>query len=272
MELLKFLISKVFLKNLLLAIIIVPLVLWLIFVVLKIYTHHGQAFPVPDFSNKTKEEVALICIDKDLRFEIVDSIFLENKKRGTIVDQNPKPGFKVKQNRTIFLTINAFNQLKVKMPNVVGGSARQAKARFEALGLKIGKLIYVQDFARNNILGQHLNGKKIEKDELVEKGSYIDLVVGNGMSNSKTGIPNLVGLTFNEAREDITDAFLNFGKCYYDESIETYQDSMSAKVWRQYPTYVYGKTMRLGQNVNLYLTINVEKLPIENIISASNNK
>lgn len=260
---LKFLVSKMFLKNFFLAVIIVPLAIWILFVFFKIYTHHGQAFPVPDFSNKTIQEVSGICEESDLRYEIIDSIFFENKEHGTIIDQNPKPGTMVKQNRTIFLTINAFYRLKVKMPNVVGGSVRQAKARFEALGLKIGKLIYVQDFARNNILQQQINGEKIEKDALIEKGSYIDMVVGNGMSNTKTGIPKLIGLSLNEAREEITDAFLNYGKSYYDETIETYQDSINAKVWKQYPVYIDGNTLRLGHRVNVYMTVDENKIIIK---------
>lgn len=260
MGFLKFLLSKMFLKNFFLAVIIVPLAIWIIFLVLRIYTHHGKALPVPDFSDKTLVEVSSICDDNDLRFEIIDSIFIENKKRGTIVDQHPKHGTMVKVSRTIFLTINAFNQLKVKMPNVIGGSVRQAKARFEALGLKTGKLIYVEDFARNNILKQQINGKNIERDALIEKGSYIDLVVGNGMSDTKTGIPNLKGLSLNEARDEITDAFLNYGTVYYDETIETYQDSMNAKVWNQYPKYIVGNTLRLGRRVNVYMTVDENKM------------
>lgn len=264
MAFLKFLASKMFLRNFFLAVIIIPLFIWILFFFFKIYTHHGQALPVPDYSNKTIQEVSDICEESNLRYEIIDSIFLENKKHGTIVDQNPKPGTMVKQNRTIFLTVNAFNQLKVKMPNVIGGSVRQAKARFEALGFKIGKLIYVQDFARNNILKQQINGKKIEKDVLVEKGSYIDLVVGNGMSNTKTGIPKLIGLSLNEAREVISDAFLNYGKSFYDETVKTYQDSLNAKVWNQYPVYIDGNTLRLGHRVNVYMTVVENKIIIIN--------
>ncbi|NOZ47466.1 MAG: PASTA domain-containing protein [Chlorobi bacterium] len=262
MSFLKFLISKIFLKNLFLAIISIFLVFWLTFLVLKIYTHHGQKFPVPDFNGKKAQEVNDICEKNDLRFEIIDSIFLENQPKGTIVDQNPKAGVMVKQNRTIFLTINAFNQLKVKMPNVVGGSIRQAKTRFEAVGLKVGRLIYVQDFARNNILKQQIDGKDIKKNTLVERGSYINLVVGNGMSNSKTGMPNLIGLTYKEARDEITDAFLNFNKCYYDETILTFQDSVNAKVWKQYPQYIEDKTVRLGRNVNFWLTLDENKISV----------
>lgn len=259
---LKFLISKMFLKNLLLAVVIIPLVVALIFLVLKIYTHHGQAFQVPDFSGMSLEEVEQVCEKKDLRFEISDSIFLSSKKRGTIVEQNPGAGFKVKQNRTIFLTINAFNQLKVKMPDVVGGSVRQAKVSFETYGLKIGRLNYTQDRFLNNVLEQKFNGVTIKKGELIEKGSYIDLVVGNGMSGSKTAMPNLINLSLNDARDDISDAFLNLGNSYFDETVEDYQDSMSAKVWRQYPEYVEDFTMRLGRNVNIWLTLDESKIKL----------
>ena len=82
------------------------------------------------------------------------------------------------------------------------------------------------------------------------------------MSGNKTGIPNLINLTLDEAREEISDAFLNFGKSYFDETVETYQDSMNARVWRQYPDYIEDMTMSLGRNVNIWLTLDESKIQV----------
>ncbi len=80
------------------------------------------------------------------------------------------------------------------------------------------------------------------------------------MSNAKTGVPNLIGLSLNEAREEISDAFLNFGKSYYDETVVSFQDSLNAKVWQQYPVYIVGNNLRLGHRVNVYMTINENRI------------
>ena len=92
-----------------------------------------------------------------MRIEITDSVFNHNLTRGTIIEQNPFAGFKVKKNRRIFLIINANTPEKVKMPNIVGVSHRQAEAVLKNAGLEIGRLIHVPDIAVNNILKQKYN-------------------------------------------------------------------------------------------------------------------
>ena len=84
------------------------------------------------------------------------------------------------------LTINATVPKKVTMPNLVGYSMRQAKAELSSRGLNLGKLIYVDDIATNNVLKQQQRGKDVRPGSSVESGSDIDLVVGlNGMAKAR---------------------------------------------------------------------------------------
>ena len=134
------------------------MVIAMIFLFLRIFTRHGQALSVPDLTGYSLEEVDSLLTERNLRFHVVDSVYNTNFPRGSVTDQNPHPEFKVKENRTIFLTINAFNPEFISMPNVVGVSLRQATAIIETAGLKIGKLIYVPDIAKDNVLKQRLMG------------------------------------------------------------------------------------------------------------------
>lgn len=182
----KFIFSKQFLKHLGLAIVVVNIVFWGSLYILDFYTKHGETVPVPDLKLKSIAEAKKITEAAGLELVLNDSIFLTDKPRGSIVDQNPPANFKVKTGRKIFITINGFLPERIKMPYVVGVSLRQAKATLETYGLIIGKTIYVPDIAKDYVLEQKFKGKSIKEGDLIEKGSKIDLVLGKGEEPDST--------------------------------------------------------------------------------------
>lgn len=238
---------------------------------LRLYTHHGKTYPVPDFKGLDLERVKQLADYNNLRFEVSDSNFVNYLPKGHVIDQHPLPGVLVKKNRTIFLTTNAFARTKVEMPNVVGVSFRQGKSTIEMIGLKIGKLIYKPDFAKNNILGQQYNGKTIEKGAMIEKGETIDLVLGNGLSRSLSAVPNLYKKNYKQAVSQINDNFFNIGNVYFDESIKDYRDSLNAMVIKQQP--IFSKTNRsvVGSTINIWLSVDEKKFrEIDSSLNAVN--
>ena len=262
MEFLRFIISKYFLKHFGLAIGITVVLILLTLLYIRIYTHHGQARPVPDFISLTPEEVIKIAKENKLDYKIVDSVYTQIVERGTVVEQNPKPGFKVKKYRTIFLTINATNPEMVQMPNLVGLTLRQANAILETDGLELGRRVYVPDLAINNVLRQLYGGSEIEEGDTLEKGSSIDLVLGKGLSNRKTIVPDLISMKITRAESRIIDASLNLGAFTYDETVEDEEDSTSAFVWKQNPEFDEKNQIPLGSPVYIWLTLDSAKLPV----------
>lgn len=266
MTLFKFLTSKIFFKHLGLAILIGGGLLVLIFLGLKIYTHHGQKLAVPSFYGLELEEAQKLARKSRMRIEVIDSVYYKNRPKGTVIEQNPVPGFFVKARRRIFIVTNAFNPEKVKMPNVIGVSHRQAKAILKNRGLEVGKLIHVPDMAINNVLKQKIDDKDIAPGELVEKGSKIDLVLGKGLSNQTILLPNLEENTLAEAKDKLLRAALNLGAVIYDESIQTATDSFTARVWRQYPIYKQNRRIQLGSSVDLWLSVDSAKFMKDTIL------
>jgi beta-lactam-binding protein with PASTA domain len=264
MNFLRFLFSRVFLKHLSIALAIALFLTITIFLFLRIFTRHGQALSVPDLAGLSLHEVDSVLSERKLRFQVVDSVYNTLAPRGSVIDQNPQPEFKVKENRTIFLTINAFNPEIIQMPNVVGVSLRQATAVIETAGLRIGKLTYVPDIAVNNVLQQKFRGTVIEEGDSIIKGSEIDLVLGRGLSNEKTAAPDLVGLLMEEATQKITRRYLNLGAVIYDPSIETAEDSAAAFIWKQRPIYTEDNEIliSLGASVDIWVTVDSSKLPL----------
>ena len=265
MDFLRFLASKLFWKHFALAILISVFVLIFALVFLRIYTRHGQAFSVPDLRGLSITETKQVLESKKLTFQIIDSVYNNYVAPGCVVEQNPPPDFKVKENRTIFLTINAFNPEMVLMPNVVGVSLRQAQAIIETAGLIIGRLNYVPDIAVNNVLEQKYKGIMIESGDSVPKGSKIDLVVGRGLSDEKTAAPYLIGMDLESAINKITSRYLNVGAIIYDSSIVDFEDSLYAFIWKQNPVYDDETLINLGSTVDVWVTADSTKLPADTL-------
>lgn len=234
--------------------------IYIVLLFLRLYTHHGQALSVPVFEGLTLEEARQLASDKNLRLQIIDSVYIPGKPGGTIVAQNPSADSKVKAKRFIFVTLNAVNPEKTDMPNVIGISLRQAQDNIESSGLKVGNINYVPDIAVNYVLRQYYKNREIAPNTKINKGSRIDLVVGMGVSNERSTIPNLVGLSLDNARETMAAAYFNMGAVVYDNSVETYDDSLKAVIWKQIPEYSAGSTINLGSPIDVFLTVDHSKI------------
>lgn len=260
MSIVKFLISKTFLKNLGLISATGALLLIVVFISLNVYTHHGEAKPLPDFKGLTESQFKKIISSNDLRYKIIDSVHISDKLPGVVVEQTPNVGEKVKRNRTIFFTINAYTAEKVQMPNVVESSLRDAKVALESYGLKTGKIIYVPSEYTNLVMGQMYKGKPIEKGTSIPKGSRIDLMIGKGLSDKKTNVPNLTGMSMDKAEQTCLNTSLNIGTIICDTTLKTAEDSLNAFVWKQRPKADDGMQLNLGASIDVWVTLDSLKL------------
>ena len=113
------------------------------------------------------------------------------------------------------------------------------------------------------VIEQHYNGKSITEGDSVQKGSVIDLVLGKGLSNQRTSVPDLVGMTLDPARNKILISSLNLGTYIYDNTILNGKDSLNAFVYKQNPEYREDASLQLGSAVYLWLTVDSGKLPVD---------
>ncbi len=251
----KFFISKIFLINFAVFIVLIIILFFGIKIGINKYTNHNQIISVPDFFGMTINNAKKMAKQKDLYIKVVDSIYTNKVEHGCVFSQTPDAENNVKEKRTIFLTINAFLSEQVHMPDLTGVSLRQAQADAESYGLKIGKLKYVPDIAKNNVLKQYFNGKEIKQGTLIKKGSVIDLTVGRGLSNEKTYVPNILGLTQQQAIDKLTEASLNIGAIIVDTStIKSVEDSLKARIYKQYPVNRKNGEINLGAFIDIWIT------------------
>lgn len=253
---------KWLLKHLLAALIIVVVMIAGAMVFLDVVTKHNQELTVPDLSNMSVEEADSVAAANDMVIHVTDSVFVKRMKRGAVYRQNPAPGSKVKSGRRIALTINAVNAKKITMPNLVGYSMRQAKAELLSRGLTLGKLIYVQDMATNNVLRQLHDNLEIEPGSMIESESVIDLVVGLSGRDFVTYVPDVSGLKYMSAVDAVHDNSLNVKNLRFDKSVKDYDDSLNAMVYRQTPAASDSIHVKMGSDVTLFLTLDAHKIPI----------
>lgn len=244
--------TKALLYNFLVAIAIVIILLLVVQMGLKNYTRHNESITVRDLRGMTFDQVQTVLSDNNLDWEIMDSVFDMNKPPLSIVDQNPKPGSKVKQGRTIYLTINATKAPTTEIPDLIGRSSlKYAKMQLESYGLKVGEPIYKPDPHLNAVIGMLVDGKPVTKKTKFPKGTVVTLILGDGLGNSRMSVPYLIGLRYEEAEFKLKGYSLNVGSSIVDDGVT---DTAGAYIYKQVPEYGGGNTIRIGESIDLFLS------------------
>lgn len=183
MTFIQFVFSKAFLKQLLLAIVVLLVLIFLIFWWLRVSTNHNERIEVPNLAKMSLDKVEQKLEEMDLRYEILDSAnYNPDFPKYSVIDQIPKPGKFVKEDRKLYLTLNPSGYRKIEVPNVVGRTRRQAEPTLLAMGFKIGKISY-RPHISDNVLELRYKGEKLEPGTPLQKTSVIDLIVGDESLN-----------------------------------------------------------------------------------------
>jgi beta-lactam-binding protein with PASTA domain len=260
-KLIRYIEARIVLRNLVLAFLILIFGTVIIMQIMKIYTRHNIDLTVPDLSGLPLDEAARTAKEKDMLVEVFDSVFMSEMERGTVVMQHPEAGFKVKKNRKIFLTMNAINAEKIAMPDLVDLTFKQASAKIESFGLKLGQISYEPNIAVILVLAQRRHGRTLSPGDSIAKGTAIDLILGKGLSDEQSTVPNLVGLSLDQAKIAASDRFLSLGASVSDQTVVTPEDEQHATIFRQKPVAAPGTTLPQGSAIDVWITLDSTKLP-----------
>ncbi len=222
------------------------------------YTQHGETITVPDLKGMTPNKLEDFLASKHLKYVIIDSIFVAKKAKGAVLEQDPIPNEKVKENRTIYLTINSIKPPQVKFPALEDYSYPYVIAFLETYGLKIGELSYQPDLAKNRVLTARYRGRELKPGDKIPKGSEIALTLGDGLGNTKVEVPSLIGLPLDEALFVLKASSLNKGVVVSDSPIN---DTAAFRVYKQKPEPSTDARISQGESVDLFVTQNLSKIP-----------
>ncbi len=189
MNFIKFLFTKTFLRQLLFAVIGLVVISFFILMWLKSSTNHEQKIRVPSLAKMMLDDVDDKLSEMDLRFEILDSSnYNPDYPKYSVIEQIPKAGEYVKENRKIYITLNRSGYLFLTIPEVVGKTRRQAEPTLIAMGFKIGEITYRPYIAEDEVLELLHKGKKIAPGDELQKTEVIDLVLGDGSGNLRRDV------------------------------------------------------------------------------------
>jgi len=203
------------------------------FATLHWITKHGEEVKIPDV--RGKDLAKAIAKLKVMHFEVaIDSVYEPALKPLTVLKQVPDTGSSVKEGRTVFLTVNMLTPPHIPMPNLVNLSFRSAEMLLNSNKLLLGDTTYVPDIATGAIRQQLYKGQDIRPGEMIAQGSKINLVIGNGLGNTEFDMPEITGLTVDEALAILAQYNLQPIVVPYDQ-MSVITDTSSATVVDQRP-------------------------------------
>lgn len=190
-----FLTSKVFFKQLAIAAVIILAVIFALLYWLDFSTNHGQEIPVPNLKKMTVEKAGETLEMLDLEYVVLDTVdYKPDFPPYTVVQQDPLPKVAVKEDRKVYIKINAGGHSTVVLPDLVQKTYRAIIPLLKSQGIEEGKKTYKPYLAKDVVLEVWQNGKKLNAGDKILKASKIDLVLGDG----KTG--------FDESELEETDS------------------------------------------------------------------
>lgn len=237
-------------KRVLLAITIFVALAWITLLIVDQYTRHGEFEVVPDLRGMYVEEAELMLSNQGLYPQVIDSVYVRNKKLGTIIEQTPIPNSTVKKDRPIYIIINSRQVRKIPVPDVTDVSFRQADAMLKAVGLNVSGVDYKPSEYKDLVIDIKYRGKSLDPGTRIPENSYLTLVVGSGVGDETVSVPSLKGLTLEDARTETISASVIIGAIQYD--VQPSGDEQEYFIYRQRPSA--GQGVDAGSRIDVWLS------------------
>ena len=225
---------------------------------LKCYTNHGDSLQVQDYVGMDFREALKAAESKSFSVVVTDSIFEADKNPNIVLVQNPVAYARVKQNRTLYFTITKNVADLVMLPDITDGNDdyNQYQKKLSQLGIKLKILErrFDEKLQENTILEIIYNGEnvteKLPQGVKASKGSTIEAIVSE-KGGSAIDMPNLMCKKYDAAKFIINTFNLSVGTVVKDATVT---NELEAYVWKQNPPFQQGATIRIGEQIDIYLT------------------
>jgi beta-lactam-binding protein with PASTA domain len=178
------------------------------------YVRHGQGSYMVNVKGKQLEYALNILSSEGHRGLVSDTLFSSAFKPGVIIDQYPSTSMKVKDGRTVRLTIvNA--ERSVMVPDLIGRSERSAELDISQIGLEIDTVYkeYNSDVPAGNVTWQYPKG-----GDMLSRGMGVHLTLSLGVPPNFFQAPNIFGLSKKKAIIQIEKSGFSLGKVYYRQN------------------------------------------------------
>ena len=203
--------NKFFWLNIVAMIVVVVVMIFGVLKWMDVYTHHGETVVVPDVKGMTTEEAAKMFRNRGLVAVISDTKYVKDKAAGIILELKPGADEKVKEGRTVYLTVNTLDVPLRVIPDVADNSSlRQAQAKLLSAGFKLNEVQLVNG-EKDWVYGVKYQGRQLTAGEKIPMGASLTLMVGDGAGDT--------------VEEDSIDIDLDTEEPVASESSSTQDDS-----------------------------------------------
>jgi beta-lactam-binding protein with PASTA domain len=168
------------LTNLLLAVLIACVLVFVLIKWLDVYTHHGSSVEIPDVKGLKIEDAAPFFQSKDLNYAVVDSIYVKNAVPGTILETIPPMGSSVKRGRTIYITVNSVSSKNLTIPDVINMSQRQGISMLKSIGFESITIKLVPGAFSELVVGLESHGRELSVGDKLASHNPLTLLISSG--------------------------------------------------------------------------------------------
>ena len=165
------------------------------------YINSGQFTKVPPVLAKTQTQATQQLQKAGLDLGAVRHAYSDTVQRGTVISSDPAPGTRIRDNRSVALTISDGPET-VQVPDVSARPLAEARARLKKSGLEPGMI--TREFSDDVPKGSVISTTP-EAGTKRHTGSAITLVVSKG---SPVDVPDVTGEDLADAKADLEDAGL----------------------------------------------------------------
>jgi beta-lactam-binding protein with PASTA domain len=149
------------------------------------YTHHGEGIELPDLYGMDYSDAITLLSEKGIYVVANDTGYNKRMSANSVLLQMPGAGTKVKEGRTIYVTINSTSSPKVKIPDIIDNSSyREAQARLTAVGFVLLEPKVI-DGERDWVYGVLSGSRNLQAGDMISIEAPLQLVIGNGTSEDE---------------------------------------------------------------------------------------
>src|SRR6056297_273993 len=207
-----------------------------------------EEFDMPDIVGLNAEAAEARIKELGLEFEIEDRVYNSDYEEGKVITQNIKPESKVKAGFPIKVIISLGEKL-VEVPEIVNEHSNQGVILIREAGLEEGDISY--EFSEEIPWGLIISQDPEAGEEVLE-GSKVSYIVSKGPEVEYLLMPNLTGLTREEAERTILSKGFQVGNISerpnneYDSGIVYYQ------------SYPAGTEIEVGTSIDIMVSTGPE--------------
>ena len=178
------------------------------------YVRQDKTLIVTDITGKNLNRALIELETEGYKGVVYDTVYTADVTPQTVVDQYPVAGAKVKPGRTIRLKISRSEKLII-VPNLVGQSRRSVEIALQQIGLRIDT-VYTEfnpDYPKGTVAWQFP-----KSGDHIKKGMGLQITVSQGLPPDFFQVPQLFGMSMQNAKDLLTKARLKVGKISYKQN------------------------------------------------------